>query len=98
MTSIDCAYESLSTYLNYLSGGMLGCVGNSCTVEDWQMDEKLVRLAEKLSEYYQERMEELEYIDEYKEIVYGCPVSIRDYGRISSTIHLQKWAGMRLSK
>jgi hypothetical protein len=39
------------------------------------MDEKLVRLAERLSEYYQERMEELEYIDEYNEITYGRPVS-----------------------
>ena len=62
-------------FLNYLGGGMLGSVGNSCTVEDWQMDEKLVRLAEKLSEYYQERMEELEYIDEYNETTYGRPVS-----------------------
>ena len=39
------------------------------------MDEKLIRLAEKLSECYQERMEELEYIDEYNEITYGRPVS-----------------------
>ena len=67
--------EFLSAHQNYLGGGMLGRIGNSCTVEDWQMDEKLVRLAERLSEYYQDRMEELEYIDEYNEIVYGCPVS-----------------------
>ena len=53
---------------------MLGCVGNSCTVEDWRMDEKLVRFAERLAEYYQERMEELEHIDEYNEITYGRPV------------------------
>lgn len=39
------------------------------------MDEKLVRLAERLAEYYQERMEEFEYIDEYNEITYGRPVS-----------------------
>jgi hypothetical protein len=39
------------------------------------MDEKLIRLAERLSEYYQERMEELEYIDEYNEITAGRPVS-----------------------
>lgn len=75
MTSIDYAYEFLSAYQNYLGGGMLGSVGNSCTVEDWRMDEKLVRLAERLSEYYQERMEELEYIDEYNEITIGRPVS-----------------------
>ena len=67
--------EFLSAYQNYLGGGMLGSIGNSCTVEDWQMDEKLVRLAERLSEYYQERMEELEYIDEYNEMTIGRPVS-----------------------
>ena len=67
--------EYLSAYQNYLGGGMLGSIGNSCTVEDWRMDEKLVRLAEKLSEYYQERMVELEYIDEYNETTYGRPVS-----------------------
>ena len=50
MTSIDYAYDFLSAYQNYLGGGMLGSVGNSCTVEDWRMDEKLVRLAERLSE------------------------------------------------
>ena len=67
--------EYLSAYQNYLGGGMRGAVANSCTVEEWQMDEKLVRLAERLSEYYQERMEELEYIDEYNEITCGRPVS-----------------------
>ena len=67
--------EFLSAYQNYLGGGLLGSIGNSCTVEDWQMNEKLVRLAERLSEYYEERMEELEYIDEYNEITYGRPVS-----------------------
>ena len=73
----DFGYEDeyLSAYQNYLGGGMLGSVGNSCTVEDWQMDEKLVRLAERLSEYYLERMEELEYIDEYNEITDGRPLS-----------------------
>ena len=67
--------EYLSAYQNYLDDGMPGCIGNSCTVEDWRMDEKLVRLAERLSEYYQERMKELEYIDEYNEMTYGRPVS-----------------------
>lgn len=65
----------LSAYQNFLGGGMLGSIGNSCTVEDWHMDEKLVRLAERLSEYYLERMEELEYIDEYNEITDGRPLS-----------------------
>jgi hypothetical protein len=73
----DFGYEDeyLSAYQNYLGGGMLGGVSNSCTVEDWQMDEKLVRLAEKLRDYYQERMEDLEYIDEYNEMTIGRPVS-----------------------
>ena len=75
LTTFGYEDEFLSAYQNYLGGGMLGSVGNSCTVEDWQMDEKLVRLAEKLSEYYQERMDELEYIDEYNEITYGRLVS-----------------------
>jgi hypothetical protein len=74
--------EFLSAYQNYLGGGMLGSVGNSCTVEDWRMDEKLVRLAEKLSEYYQERMEELEYIDEYNEM--RC--TLRATGELSGNL------------
>ena len=75
LTEFGYEDEFLSAYQNYLGGGLRGCVANSCTIEDWQMDEKLVRLAERLSEYYQERMEELEYIDEYNEITYGRPVS-----------------------
>ncbi|QQS19825.1 hypothetical protein IPL85_06230 [Candidatus Saccharibacteria bacterium] len=67
--------EFLSAYQNYLGGGMRGGIGNSCTVEDWQMDERLVRLAESLSEYYAEKMRELEYIDEYNEMTIGRPVS-----------------------
>ena len=75
LTEFGYEDEFLSAYQNYLGGGMLGGIGNICTVEDWQMDEKLVRLAERLCEYCQERMEELEYIDEYNEVVYGRPVS-----------------------
>jgi len=60
--------EFLSAYQNYLGGGMLGAIGNSCTVEDWRKDNKLVRLAQELRDYYIERMNDLEYIDEYNEI------------------------------
>lgn len=73
LTAFGYEDEFLSAYQNYLGGGMLGSVGNSCTVEDWRMDGKLVRLAERLSEYCQERMEELEYIDEYNEMTVGGP-------------------------
>ena len=74
LTAFGYKDEFLSAYQNYLGGGMLGRVGNSSTVEDWRMDEKLVRLAERLSEYYQERMEELEHIDEYNKMTIGRPV------------------------
>ena len=75
LTAYGYEDEFLSAYQNYLGGGMLGGIGNSCTVEEWRMDEKLVRLAESLSEYYEDRMQELEYIDEDNEISYGRPVS-----------------------
>ena len=75
LTAFGYEDEYLSAYQNYLGGGMLGGICNDCTVEDWRMDEKLVRLAEGLAEYYQERMEELEYIDEYNEMTYGRPAS-----------------------
>ena len=75
LTAFGYEDEFLSAYQNYLGGGMLGSVGNSCTVEDWQIDEKLVRLATKLAEYYEDRMRELEYIDENNEMTYGRSVS-----------------------
>lgn len=75
LTAFGDEDEFLSAYQNYLGGGMLGGVGNSCTVEDWRMDEKLVRLAEKLTDYYENRMRELEYIDEYNEMTLGRPLS-----------------------
>ena len=75
LTAFGYEDEYLSAYQNYLGGGMLGGICNDCTVEDWRMDEKLVRLAGKLSEYYEDRMQELEYIDEYNEMTIGRPVS-----------------------
>lgn len=67
--------ELLSAYQNYLGGGMRGNVGNSCTVEDWQKDEKLLRLAEDLREYFLQRMYEYELIDEFNEGLERRPVS-----------------------
>ena len=75
LTAYGYEDEFLSAYQNYLGGGMLGSVGNSCTVEDWRKDEKLVKLAQKLSEYYQDQMYEDECIDEYNEITDGRPLS-----------------------
>ena len=67
--------EYLSAYQNYLGGGMRGAVANSCTIEDWEMDEKLVRIADELREYYEDRLYELDLVDEYNEICDGRPVS-----------------------
>ncbi len=67
--------EYLSAYQNYLGGGMRGAVANSCTIEDWEMDERLVRLASELCEYYDERLYELELVDEYNEETTGRLVS-----------------------
>lgn len=75
LTAFGYEDEFLSAYQNYLGGGMLGGVANSCTVEDWEYDDKLVRLAEELRDYFQERMDELEYLDEYNEDTIGRPVS-----------------------
>lgn len=67
--------EYLSAYQNYLGGGLRGSIANSCTIEDWEMDAKLVRLAEELREYYSDRLWDMEYIDELNESVIDRPVS-----------------------
>jgi len=63
--------EFLNAYQNYLGGGLLGSVGNSCTVEGWQQDEKLIKLASELRAYYTDRMYEYGCIDEYNEVTVG---------------------------
>lgn len=75
LTEFGYEDELLSAYQNYLGGGMLGSIGNSCTVENWRQDETLVKLAAELREYYQNQMYEYECIDEYNEITDGRPVS-----------------------
>ena len=75
LTAFGYEDEFLSAYQNYLGGGMRGAVANSCTIEDWEMDEKLVRLASELRDYYDERLYELDLVDEYNEICDGRPVS-----------------------
>lgn len=43
--------EKMSAYQNYLGGGMLGRILNSCTIE---MDEKLKEVADALMRYFHE--------------------------------------------
>ncbi len=75
LTAFGYEDEYLSAYQNYLGGGMRGAVASSCTIEDWEMDEKLVRLASEPRDYYDERLYELELIDEYNEETMGRLVS-----------------------
>lgn len=75
LTAYGYEDEYLSAYQNYLGGGMRGAVANSCTIEDWQMDDRLVRLAEELREYYEDRFYEFVVVDEYDQATYGRPVS-----------------------
>ena len=42
----------MTAYQNYLGGGMLGAVANSCTISDWHNDPKLSEIASQLREYY----------------------------------------------
>ena len=66
---IDLTYlgykgEKMTAYQNYLGGGMLGAIGNDCTIEDWKSDMELIDLAFELRIYYCERMGlDMEYVD-----------------------------------
>lgn len=44
----------MTAYQNYLGGGLLSSIGNSCNIPNWRKDEKLVEIAENLSRYYHE--------------------------------------------
>ena len=67
LTEFGYEDELMSAYQNYLGGGIRGSVANSCTIEGWRMDEKLIRIATELREYYEDRLYELELVDEYNE-------------------------------
>lgn len=75
LTGFGYEDEYLSAYQNYLGGGMRGSIANSCTIDNWQMDDKLVQIATELREYYEDRLYELELVDEYNEACEGRPVS-----------------------
>jgi len=66
---IDLTYfgyegDKMTAYQNYLGGGMLGAIGNDCTIEDWKSDMELIDLAFELRIYYCERMGlDMEYVD-----------------------------------
>ncbi|MCH1473913.1 MAG: hypothetical protein L7V85_08360 [Bacteroidia bacterium] len=46
------AGEKMTAYQNYLGGGMLGRIENSCTIDNWRDDSELRTIAEDLSRYF----------------------------------------------
>lgn len=44
--------EKMTAYQNYLGGGLLGSIGNDCTLKTWKNDEKLVYIADQLARYF----------------------------------------------
>jgi hypothetical protein len=66
---IDLTYfgyegEKMTAYQNYLGGGILGRIGNDCTIEDWRSDMDLIDLAFELRCYFCMKMGlDMEYVD-----------------------------------
>lgn len=52
LTRFGYADELMSAYQNYLGGGMLGKIANSCTIGGWETDETLSEIATALGKYY----------------------------------------------
>ena len=52
LTSFGYEDEKMTAYQNYLGGGMLGAIGNDCTISEWKEDEKLVEIADKLAKHF----------------------------------------------
>lgn len=75
LTEFGYEDELMSAYQNYLGGGMLGSVSNSCTLPNWQSDKGLLEVARQLREYFYGRMYESGFIDEYNQETEGRPVS-----------------------
>jgi phage tail tube protein FII len=42
----------MTAYQNYLGGGMLGAIQNDCNIRDWEEDNTLVAMAEKLAKHF----------------------------------------------
>jgi hypothetical protein len=49
--------QRMTAYQNYLGGGMLGGIGNSCTMTDWAEDDTLVIVAKRLRQHWADLME-----------------------------------------
>lgn len=52
LTSLGFKGQKMTAYQNYLGGGLLGRIGNDCTVKEWKDKPKLVEIAENLAKYF----------------------------------------------
>ena len=52
LTTLGYDGEKMSAYQNYLGGGMLGRIDNTCTIDFWEQDHKLNDIANELAEYF----------------------------------------------
>ena len=52
LTKFGYKGKMMTAYQNYLGGGMLGGIGNDCTIRDWEGDEKLNHIAKELRMYF----------------------------------------------
>ena len=46
--------QKMTTYCNYLGGGMLGGIQNDCTIFDWRNNTKLTEVSEELNQVFAE--------------------------------------------
>lgn len=44
--------HKMTAYQNYLGGGMLGRISNDCTFPAWESNNRLVKVAEQLKQYF----------------------------------------------
>jgi hypothetical protein len=44
--------HKMTAYQNYLGGGLLGAVGNDCTIPNWRDNKKLQKIALELRQYF----------------------------------------------
>jgi hypothetical protein len=52
LTLLGYKDEMMTAYQNYLGGGLLSAIGNSCTIENWEDDPILVGIAGRLASHF----------------------------------------------
>lgn len=77
LTKFGYKGEKMTAYQNYLGGGMLGGIGNDCTISSWKLVEKLNHIAKELRMYFHSltNPDEDEWESQSFEQVEGLPLS-----------------------